>query len=567
MGPWRFKNPQMERRFQLDYLDGIADRIAPAFSFILPFTWSSFACLVPMRLSYAHVWSFGEAFITVTRILATGWISVLFYTKWTSSAKLIFGRSLLWINRLCYFLNIAQQCGIQQHDSNTKILFIWNLYFGGAVAPSFDEYILSSVVISYTKPICLWMLESFCANRIDFECTDDGKQQEVVHSSILFGLAVFINFLLYGDHRRDWLFRCASLGKVCAVSSADLSESPCDLLEIQWNLHQQRTSGSSSELDLLGDGYFSPADRELWKETARAEAEFIAESLAETSQLSGIKVRRIIGSGSSGCAHLATARCGWAETVVSKELKTAPRASSRRLLDSLRIFEALRHPNVARFAFAAGGKGRVLFFQEYCAGRSLAFIIGAGVRVDAAAAQHFALHMARGLAYLHRHCVVHNNLKPANCLLAPDATVKLTDYGPVAGGSALLDWRPDHSTLLSLPPEAFRDQRRGRSGDVWSLGCVVLELLTLRTVLGQPARPIYELRELARVGEVARPAKAIRDRIGHTGMHTKERACCGAVAGRWGGSRRVYAARRRRRRGAVTHRHKITSNRKEPLAR
>ena len=506
LGPWSFKNARMERRFRDDYIDGIADRIAPALSFLLPFTWLSFACLVAMRVNSDHVWTFAEAFISIARIFGTSVMSILFYSKWTSFVKYLFGRSLLWLSRIFYFVAFAQQCGIQQHDSNTKIVVIWYLYFAGAVAPSFNEYITVSVVLSYIKPICLWTWESVCANRIDFECTDDGKRQEFVHSFILFGMAVFINYLLYGDYRRTWLFRCAQLGRTFIVPSPDNVEAPRDLLELQWDLHQRRISEVNCELDLLADGYFSPADREQWKETICAEAESIVESLADHSQLKLIKVRRTIGSGSWGYTHLATVRSDWAESVAMKTLQAVATASSRRLLEKLRVIEGLRHPNVARFAFAAGSsKGRVLLFQEYCDGRSLAFLIGSRRRIDEAAAQHFAVQIVRGLSYLHRHCIVHNNLKPANCLLTAGAAVKLADYGPVAGGSELLDWRPDHSTLLSLPPEAFRDRPRGRFGDVWSLGCVVLEMLTLRTVLGSPARAVYELRELARVGAVAGP--------------------------------------------------------------
>ena len=106
------------------------------------------------------------------------------------------------------------------------------------------------------------------------------------------------------------------------------------------------------------------------------------------------------------------------------------------------------------------------------------------------------------MAYLHRHCIVHNNLKPSNCLLTADATLKLADYGPASGGSELLEWRPLHATLLALPPEAFRVGPRGRFGDVWSLGCVILELFTLRNVMGEPSCAEHSMKSLASVGEV-----------------------------------------------------------------
>ena len=488
----------MERKFRLDFVDGIMDRLAPAMRLVLPFSWMIFAILVFLRLNFHHVWSSGEILITSSRIVCVAIATVLFYSR----KKSLFGKSLLWINRLGYFLMIGQQSGVHQHDANFKLLMIWLLFFGGSIASSFEEYVISSFIISYTKSICLWTVESMCSDRTDFECTNDGKEQELLHASILLGMALFINFHLYGDYRRAWLFRCAKIGMTLRSLTTDDKETPSDLLALQWDLHLRRISDPSIELDVMVDGYFSSADREQLRDTVRAEAADIVASTVNSPPPDIIKVLRIVGAGSSDYAHLVAVRCDWTDRAVRKRLQTSG-VSCHLLLDRLRAVEGLRHPNVARCSFAEGDKKRsIVLLQEYCDGRSLAFLIAAGQPASAAAVQHFAAQAASGLAYLHRHCIVHNNLKPSNCLLTADATLKLADYGPASGGSELLEWRPLHATLLALPPEAFRVGPRGRFGDVWSLGCVILELFTLRNVMGEPSCAEHSMKSLASVGEV-----------------------------------------------------------------
>ncbi|CAN5645207.1 hypothetical protein BH23CHL3_BH23CHL3_01440 [soil metagenome] len=91
--------------------------------------------------------------------------------------------------------------------------------------------------------------------------------------------------------------------------------------------------------------------------------------------------------------------------------------------------------------------------------------------------------LANALGHLHERKLVHLDIKPQNVMLSPAGEVKLIDFGlaqrpgdhtEMSGGMAF-------GTVAYLAPEQARGDPVGTETDVYSLGCVVYELLT-----GQP---------------------------------------------------------------------------------
>jgi serine/threonine protein kinase len=89
--------------------------------------------------------------------------------------------------------------------------------------------------------------------------------------------------------------------------------------------------------------------------------------------------------------------------------------------------------------------------------------------------------LASALTYLHNKQIRHRDIKPENILVKGDK-VYLTDFG------ISLDWESlsgstttDDSgkTWLYCAPEVAYYQRRNSSSDIWSLGCVFLEMTTV----------------------------------------------------------------------------------------
>ena len=92
--------------------------------------------------------------------------------------------------------------------------------------------------------------------------------------------------------------------------------------------------------------------------------------------------------------------------------------------------------------------------------------------------------VARALSGAHQRGVLHRDIKPSNILVTKDGSVKLLDFGlsKSSGDSELTVAHQILGTLRYIPPENFGPERPAAapSGDIYSLGVLFYELLSLR---------------------------------------------------------------------------------------
>ncbi|MFF8599517.1 serine/threonine-protein kinase [Streptomyces sp. NPDC015232] len=145
----------------------------------------------------------------------------------------------------------------------------------------------------------------------------------------------------------------------------------------------------------------------------------------------------------------------------------------------------LSHPHVVGVFDFGTWDGKLYLVMELVSGDSLAGDRGRPVVLGAEQVATVAAHAAAGLAAAHRQGVVHRDIKPGNLLMDADGTVKLADFGiarfvddPSAG---LTTTGQIVGTGLYLAPERALGQPASPASDVYSLGCVLYQLLT-----GQP---------------------------------------------------------------------------------
>jgi serine/threonine protein kinase len=91
----------------------------------------------------------------------------------------------------------------------------------------------------------------------------------------------------------------------------------------------------------------------------------------------------------------------------------------------------LAHPNLVA-AYAAGQvEGVGYLVLEFIEGHDLAWIVQQRGPLPAAEACEVVRRAALGLEHLHKHGLVHRDVKPANLMLTPSGQVKLLDLGLV----------------------------------------------------------------------------------------------------------------------------------------
>lgn len=104
---------------------------------------------------------------------------------------------------------------------------------------------------------------------------------------------------------------------------------------------------------------------------------------------------------------------------------------------------------------------------------------------------NIAIQIAWALSYAHENGLVHQDVKPANILMMPDGTAKLTDFGlasaqrhlingsakSVSSGQSILVPGSGYLTPAYASPEQFRGTDLTPSSDIWSWALTVLEMM------------------------------------------------------------------------------------------
>ncbi|OMO50019.1 hypothetical protein CCACVL1_30690, partial [Corchorus capsularis] len=191
----------------------------------------------------------------------------------------------------------------------------------------------------------------------------------------------------------------------------------------------------------------------------------------------------IMGKSTYGTVYKATLEDG--SQVAVKRLREKITKGQREFETEVNVLGKIRHQNLlALRAYYMGPKGEKLLVFDYMPKGSLATFLharGPDTPIDWPTRMRIAKGVSRGLLYLHtQENIIHGNLTSSNVLLDEDTTAKIADFGlsRLMTAAANANVIATAGALGYRAPELSKLKKANTKTDVYSLGVIILELLT-----------------------------------------------------------------------------------------
>ncbi len=180
----------------------------------------------------------------------------------------------------------------------------------------------------------------------------------------------------------------------------------------------------------------------------------------------------------------------------------------RMFVNEAKVASFLRHPNIVSVLELGEEDGSLFLVMEYVKGTDLHRLLTkmkkAGQTLSPDLTAYVIASLLKALAYAHSKTddqgrplgIVHRDVTPHNTLITEEGQIKLADFGIAKAAFTTFQTAQGltRGKLGYMSPEQIRGQRLSGASDLFTVGIMMLELLTgtLRTAAGSPKALIKE---------------------------------------------------------------------------
>ena len=179
------------------------------------------------------------------------------------------------------------------------------------------------------------------------------------------------------------------------------------------------------------------------------------------------------------------------QAIAVKEVKFDPSDrmyanDMRALINEINLLKLLSHDRIVTYVgcYLDNDNYTASICMEYMSGGSLKQLIRKYGPLDYDRVRKYTRQILEGVDYLHKQRIIHRDIKGTNILLDGLNNIKLADFATSKQLESFSSTHGAHTASVGsfrwMAPEVISGKEYGFKVDIWSIGCIVVEMLTSR---------------------------------------------------------------------------------------